>query len=141
MHVQKYIPETYQPMNSRFRIPSPIVGSMDKWIEFEWDGCAMGPNGEITLIEHEGNSIVNIHIQGHVSRVSLMLSKGFNIRTLVWVCKKEQFSRLWNLAESWKRLLCASMKLPMPVFEYRNLDGGLMAFSDEINGKMNQENN
>ena len=97
--------------------------------------------GDIILIEDEGSTIVNIHIQGHVSRIALMIAKGIKIKSLIWVVKQEEFGRLWNIAEGWRKALWADMQLPTPAFEYRSMDGNLIAFSGEINGNNSLENN
>lgn len=138
MPVRNFIPKTYHPISPRFRIP---LKGATKDIEFEWDGAAMNSMGEIILIEDEGSTIVNIHIQGHVSRIALMVARGMRIKSLIWVVKKEEFARLWTLAEGWRKLLWIDMQTPTPAFEYRALDGELIAFSGEINGNNSQENN
>lgn len=134
---REFLPEEYHPISPRFKIGK----GTKQGLEFVWDGAAMGPNGEILLIEDETSTIVNIHIEGHVSRVGLMLAEGIRVKSLIWVVNPKQFGRLWRIAEHWRWWMWETMQIPTPAFEYRSIDSTLLAFSAAKRGAFWRDEN
>tara|TARA_B100000029_G_C16787850_1_gene671857 strand:- start:75 stop:425 length:351 start_codon:yes stop_codon:yes gene_type:complete len=113
-------------MSGRFQFNTEKGDSLT----FVWDGAAISDNGEIILIEEEISKPVDLHIQGHVSRAAMMLSRGFRIRKLVWVTRAEEFRSLYRIVESWRQVMMEDFGAPTPPCDYLDSEGTLMATSE-----------
>lgn len=91
-------------------------------LEFRWDGAGVDREGNIVLLEEEG-TFSNLHIQGHLARVSLMITFGEPVKKLIWIVSKKKYPRLRNLVESWVSLSKNKLCLQFPTIEYRTKEG------------------
>ena len=121
-----------QTVGGLFRYSSPWEDSM---LEFQWDGAGIDASGDIVLFEHEG-SIVNMHIQGHLSRLAIMLAKGERVRKLVWITDEDEFSQLRQIVQSWNHCFFPLVGFESPVMEYRSLEGNLLAIDSMDGGRV-----
>ena len=92
----------------------------------------MNKDGELILIEHEGNSIVDIHIQSHVSRSAMMLKNGENITKLVWITPGQNYVRLRRIVEDWRSVLLNTFQALTPSCEYWDDKGNLISITGDI---------
>ena len=115
-------------MSGRFRFKTKKGQQMT----FIWDGAAISKTGDVVLIEEELCSPVDIHIQGHLSRVAVMIAKGHRVRKLIWVTFPNQFRRLYNIVESWRQMLFECHQAITPPCDYLDQHGTLIAVSEEV---------
>ena len=127
--IKKYLAGQYRPINPKFSYP--VEGSNSK-VTFIWDGAAVNKDGELILIEHEGNSIVDIHIQSHVSRSAMMLKNGENITKLVWITPGQNYVRLRRIVEDWRSVLLNTFQALTPSCEYWDDKGNLISITGDI---------
>lgn len=127
--IRKYVADQYRTINPKFSYP---VKDTNSRVTFIWDGAAINKDGDLILIEHEGNSIVDIHIQSHVSRSAMMLKKGENITKLVWVTPNQNYPRLRRVVEDWRSILLNTFQASTPSCEYWNDRGNLISITGDL---------
>lgn len=126
MSLAAYLDRDYYPISGTF---SYTVGGVANPLRFDWDAAAIGPNGDLILVEKELTRPVVLHIQGHVSRAAFMVARGEKVRKLVWVVRSEHFDALWNIVEPWRKVLTRDCGLQPPHSEYWTEDGMCLSIS------------
>ncbi|SRR5579863_6396232 len=96
------------------------------WLAFHWDGAGINQNGEIVLIEEEAIPFSQIHIQGHLSRVSVMQLMGERVDKLIWLVPSGSQLHLDCIVLPWVRFLQEMTQKRLPKIEYRNYEGCLV---------------
>ena len=99
---------------------------------FIWDGAAISSDGKLILIEEELCTPVDLHIQGHVSRVAVMLAHGVNVTKVVWVTRPKDFDSLFRIVESWRNALFGSLRVSTPPCEYLDPSGAILGSSGVV---------
>jgi hypothetical protein len=121
-----YLDQNYCPISGTF---SYTVDGVANSLRFDWDAAAVGPNGDLILVEKELTRPVVLHIQGHVSRAAFMVARGERIRKLVWIVRPEHFDALWSIVEPWRAVLVQDCGLHPPHSEYWTEDGLCLSIS------------
>ena len=112
-------------ISGRFRYQT----SENQPLTFIWDGAAISEDGNLLLIEEEICSPVDIHIQGHVTRIAYQVKQGVQIHKVIWVTKREYLQRLMALVETWRQALVDAFEAQTPPCDYLSEDGTLLATS------------
>lgn len=120
----------FRHMSGKFRFST----AQGHNLTFVWDGAAISDDGEVLLIEEEISKPVDLHVQGHVSRAAMMLSRGLRIRKIVWVTRADEFRNLYRIVESWRHVMMEEFDAPTPPCDYLDSEGTLMAASEEVPG-------
>lgn len=121
------IPGDYKRLSGRF-----TYGTPGDQMTFIWDGAAIGPDGDLVLIEEELAAPVNMHIQGHVARAGFMMAAGERIRKLVWVVTPNHFTALWGIVEPWRSALRRTLGVATPPCEYWGPNGTCLGVSQDF---------
>lgn len=122
------LPPDYKRISGRFSYST--IGAHD--MTFIWDGAAIGPNGDLVLIEEELTAPVHVHIQGHVARAAFMVAAGERVSKLVWVVPARHFHALWSLVEPWRTALSKRLRVVSPHCEYWEPGGNCLGVSPDF---------
>ena len=119
---------TYTRISPKFTLTT----HRNEELKMMWDGAFLSSDGEIVLIEEERCRPVEIHIQGHVARLGLMIHQGINVRKCIWVCEKVEFEQLKRIVESIRNALFGAWGVITPPCDYLDTDGKVMGHSGVV---------
>ena len=96
-------------------------------LTFRWDGAGITREGDTVVIEEEKPPYSQLHIQGHLARIGVMLNQGERVKKLIWLVPSDAFVDLDRIVWSWIQMVGAGKSGRLPVIEYRNYDGRYLA--------------
>ena len=99
---------------------------------FQWDGAAIDKDGSIVLIEEELCSPSSLHIQGHISRLVIMLHFKHNVKTLLWVTNDQNYPVLKKIVKIWVKFFSKACNIKLPTMEYCRPDGSLFIMNKHL---------
>lgn len=129
MLADPYLEPEFVPLSPHFEYEFGDGGGR---VVFDWDGAAIGPGGQLLIIEKELCRPVALHIQAHVSRAAFMLARGEKVRKLIWIVREADFSALWRIVEPWREALLRGHGVGSPPCEYWTPDGVYLAMSPRM---------
>jgi hypothetical protein len=104
-----------------------IYRALSPSLFFDWDGGAKSGDGSLVLVEAELSAPNALHMQGHLSRLAIMIALREPVAKMVWVVRRTDFRKYMGVVSSWVKCFQANLSIQFPPMEYRDPQGNLIA--------------
>src|SRR5437867_765838 len=94
---------------------------------FDWDGGARSLDGSLVLVEAELSAPNAIHVQGHLSRLAIMVAFKEKISKIVWIVRRIDFRKYKRVVSAWAKCFQSMFSILFPPMEFRDPIGNLIA--------------